>query len=81
MATIIAKTIEGKEFIYSKKQSYGVPTSSAKKIAEIMNTVKWQLKDNEKWHVYEIGEWEKDYIAAGYQRLSIRNGIVKAHYC
>ena len=41
MATIIAKTIEGKEFIYSKKQSYSVPTSSAKKIAEVMNTVKW----------------------------------------
>lgn len=80
MATIIAKTRERQEFIYSKRNSYSVPKSSANKIVTIMNNVRWNIQQGEKWHVYEIGEWEKDYCAAGHQRLSIRKGIVTVHY-
>ena len=76
MKKIIAKTMEGKEFIYSRKSSYSAPKTSAQKICDALNRAKWGLKDGEKWHVYEIGDWELDYMAAGYQRLSIRNGRI-----
>lgn len=80
MVTIIAKTRAGQEFIYSKRNSYSVSKASANRIAEAMNKAQWNIQQGEKWHVYEIGEWEKDYMAAGYQRLSIYKGHIKAHY-
>ena len=66
---IIAKTIKGHEYIYSRQ--YSVKCNSkkqAEKLVEFLNNhndsaiENWKLKDNEVWNVYEVGNWENDYI-------------------
>ena len=76
MAKIIAKTRIGQEYIYSKKKQYAVADAKAAAVCETLNRIGWNLKDGEAWRVYEIGEWELKYIAAGYQRfIAGKNGI------
>lgn len=79
MLKIIAKTTDGKEYLYSRKWSFRVPNKSAQDICAIMNHCKWMLKDGEKWYVYTVEQWEIDSCYAASQWLSIYRGIVKAH--
>ena len=39
----------------------------------VMNDIKYQLANGEKWHVYDYDFAQDDYV---YRRLSIRKGIV-----
>lgn len=68
---VIAKTVKGKEYFHSTREMYEAPKRSAEKICEIMNSEKWNLKDNETWHIYNETLYEPN------GRLSIREGIVK----
>lgn len=79
MAKVIAKTMEGNEYLYSKLASYKVAEKSAKAICKVLNDCKWQLKDGEIWHIYDVGEWELDFMNARFQRLTKKkNGMVVA---
>lgn len=69
----IAKTRTGTEFLHSRKNAYFAPDASADKIAKIMNDIKYQLANDEKWYVYDYDFTQADYV---YRRLSIRKGIV-----
>ncbi len=68
---VIAKTIKRKEFFHSIREMYEVPKSSASKICDAMNDVRFRLKEGEAWHIYD----EYTYEPQG--RLSIRKGVVK----
>lgn len=73
---VIAKTVIGKEYMHSIRDMYEVPKRSAEKIRAIMNREKWNLKDNETWHIYNETLYEPN------GRLSIREGVVKLRkYC
>lgn len=50
----IAKTIEGREFVYNKSSQMFVSEASASDICKALNGAKWQLKDGEKWFVYDV---------------------------
>lgn len=76
MAKIIAKTIEGKEFVYSRKSAHAVSAAGAEAIRKTLNDNKYQLKDGEKWHVYDVGAWEPEYMGAAYQSFTRRKGYV-----
>lgn len=76
---IIAKTYEGKEYIYSKVWSFTVSKRSCKIICDIMNKNNWKLKPCEKWFIYDIYDYDLWFINAHNQRLTIRNGLVVAH--
>lgn len=68
---VIAKTIKGKEFFHSVHEMYGAPKSSASKICDVMNHVRFRLKEGEAWHIYD------EYMYEPTGKLSIRNGVVK----
>ena len=68
---VIAKTIEGKEFFHSVREMYEAPKSSASKICDVMNHVRFRLKEGEAWHIYD------EYMYEPTGKLSIRNGVVK----
>lgn len=62
---IISKTIKGKEYLYSKKYSILCKNEKqAQLLAQFMNdnndtTIDtFKLKENEKWHVYEIDKYD-----------------------
>lgn len=75
--TVLAKSQLGKEYLYNPKSSHKVPVASARKIMDILNDVRWNLKAGEVWHMYEIDEYDSAYVYAESQRFSIRKGIVK----
>lgn len=77
---IIAKTVKGKEFMYSIKSARKVSKASAEKILAIVNAHKEILgaKEDEIFHIYEIDEYDTAYAYAQYQSFTIRNGIVTA---
>lgn len=78
---VIAKTVKGKEYIYSTKSAHKVSANSAEKILTVLNNVRWNLKnDDEIWHIYDVDEYDTAYDYAIYQKFTIRKGIVKAVY-
>ena len=81
MQKMLAKTMEGQEFIYSRESAHSVPISSAAKICKALNDARYNLKPGECWHAYDCGAYEKDYTAAGYQKFSIRNGRIMEGRC
>lgn len=74
MAKIIAKTIKGKEFIYSKTSAHNVSNASALKIRDALNSIKWQLKDDEIWHIYDVDWYTESFT---YKKFTLRNGVLK----
>lgn len=74
---IIAKTVKGKEFIYSKNTAHAVSDAAADYVLKVLNDNKYQLKNGEIWHVYNAGWYELEYTAAAYQKFTRRSGIVK----
>lgn len=78
---VIAKSCKGKEFIYSAKSARKVSERSAEKILNVLNSVGWNLKDGEIWHIYDVDEYDNAFWYAERQAFTIRNGIVKARTC
>lgn len=76
MYKIIAKTTEGKEFFYSRKDCFSVSKASCQKICNALNQAKYQLKDNEKWFVYDISDFDIKYTNACFQKLNTRKGKI-----
>lgn len=77
---IIAKSVEGKEYLYNYKTAHKVSANSAEKIVNVLNNVRWQLNDGESWHVYDVCDYEIAHDYAQFQKFTIRKGIVKAVY-
>ena len=77
--TIIAKTTEGREFMYSSRSAHAVPKASARKICDICNEYKYRIEDGEKWHIYEIDEYDKANYFASIQHGRVYRGVVKMY--
>jgi hypothetical protein len=76
MKKLIAKTIDGKEFLHTKKNTF-FASANAKKIADILNKSKYDIKTGEKWYVYDYDYMQQFYTT---QRIYITNkGMIKAH--
>ena len=76
---IVAKSVNGKEFLYSARSAHQVKGLTAEKMAEFLNAQKHDLKADEVWHVHEVGPYDNAY---GYGAIQMferkRNGqIVK----
>jgi len=78
MITAIAKTIIGKEFLYSRCTAHCVSKRNAKKICKILNDVKYKLKENECWFIYELSPYDRAYDYAITQKFILsKNGNLK----
>lgn len=75
---ILAKAIKGQEFMYSIRSAHKVSARSATVILDIVNKYRFQLKDNEIWHIYDVDEYDTAYDVAQFQSFTIRNGVVSA---
>lgn len=77
MGKMIAKTIEGKEYLYNPNSAHSVSNAAADQICQLLNEKRWRLnKPEEKWHVYDCGWYEMDYTEAGSQSFYRRRGVV-----
>lgn len=75
---MIAKTLKGKEFIYSKTHCYRVSEKGAVDICNALNEIRYNLKEGEIWHIYNCGSYELDFTNAGVQKLTRYKGTIKA---
>ena len=73
---IAAKTKEGKEFMYSTFSAHTISKRSGKQIVELLNSIAYNCKPGEKWHIYEIDKYDQAYDIARFQSFTIRNGSV-----
>lgn len=76
----IAVSIKGQEFTFDKRRMIAVPTSSAKKIADVLTEMKYKLKnDNEVWYVHDNDFYYNDYIDSEIKRYSKRMPVYRYH--
>ena len=64
MMKIVAKSVRGKEFLYSARSAHQVKGLTAEKMAEFLNAQKHDLSDGEVWHVHEVGPYDNAYSYA-----------------
>ena len=76
MGKMIAKTIAGKEFTYSRESAHAVSNAGAEAICRALNEKRWGLKDGQVWHVYDCGWYEQEYTGAAYQQFIRRKGAI-----
>lgn len=76
---VVAKSVEGAEYMYSAKSAHQVKGLTVQKMCDFLNEQKHDLKSHEVWHVHDVGPYDNAY---GYSAIQIferkRNGqIVK----
>ena len=72
--TVIAKTREGSEFIYSAKSAHGVAKAKADEVCTVLNNLRWKLSDGEVWHIYTVDEYDTAYYVADNKRFIYHRG-------
>lgn len=78
MKKVIAKTYDGQEYFYSTRECFAVSNAAALEICKELNRLRWRLKDGEKWHVYDAGDYEYTYTGAAFQSFRRRKGVIYA---
>lgn len=74
--TILAISVQGKEYLYNPKTAHAVSKRSAETIKIILNTMSWRLKENETWFIHEVDEYSAASDYAETQKFTIRKGLV-----
>lgn len=73
---VLAKSIQGAEYLYSPKSAHAVPKSSARKIMDALNNAKYDLRDGQVWHLHEVGGLDDASFYAERQSFGIRKGSI-----
>lgn len=71
MKKLIVKVVDGKEYLYSRYDTYQANQSKIDIICNALNNARYNLKTGEKWFIYSVSD--TDYKSAAY-KLYIRNG-------
>lgn len=74
---VLAASVKGHEFMYRANTARKVSARSAEKICAVCNSVGYQLKQNEVWHIHDVNEYDPAFVYASGQSFTIRNGIVR----
>lgn len=75
----IAKSVKGAEYMYNASSAHKVSKASAQKIADALNNAKWNIKDNEVWHVHEIDRYDRAYDYAEWQEFRVYKGSIRRY--
>ena len=70
---VVAKSLKGQEFLYNARSSHAVPKTSAKKICQALNDIRYELKDDEVWHVHEVDQYDIAFLYAEGQKFCFQN--------
>ena len=78
---VVAKSVEGAEYMYSAKSAHQVKGMTAQKMCEFLNSQKHDLREHEVWHVHEVGPYDNAYAYAETQIFEKnRNGKVTQRF-
>lgn len=74
---IVAKAKRGQEFFYNPRSAHQVKGMTAQKMAEFLNKQNHDLKPDEVWFVFDVGQYDNAYAYAETQIFERkRNGSV-----
>lgn len=71
---VIAKSIKGREYLYSTVEMYAVSKCSSQAICNELNRIHYNLQENETWHIYERYAYDKEQPNG---KFFVRNGVLK----
>lgn len=75
----IAISVKGAEYMYRAKTAHRVSKASGQKIADALNEARYQLKDNEVWHVHEIDRYDFAYPFADAHAFKVYKGSIRRY--
>lgn len=73
---IVAKSVKGKEYLYTASTAHKVPNTSAKVICDVLNKANYNLKEGETWFVHDVSPYDRAYEYASFQSFARRNGKI-----
>lgn len=76
MSRMIARAIEGREYLYNRNSAHKVSSAGAVAICKALNGAKYQLNPGEVWHIYDCGSYEEEYTSAGFLSFGRRGGNI-----
>lgn len=65
--TVIAKAIKGQEFLYNASSAHKVNSSKVDIVLKVLNNAKYDIKENEVWHKYEVDRYDRAYEYGSFQ--------------
>lgn len=71
---VIAKSVKGREYLYSTVEMFAVSKRSSQAICNELNRIRYNLQENETWHIYERYAYDNEQPNG---KLFIRNGVLK----
>jgi hypothetical protein len=74
MKKFVAKSVLGKEYLYSQKCAFIVPNKNAKRIMDTLNANHVALEKGEIWHIYDCNWYDEPYIC---YKINIRGGKLR----
>lgn len=74
---VLAISMKGHEYFFRASTAHKVSERSAKKIMDALNKAKYGLKENEVWHLHEVGMYDNAYAYATYQEFRIYKGNIR----
>ena len=77
---VLAKTVQGKEFVYHSLSVHSVSARSAEKIRDTLNECKYMLLPGEIWHIYEYDPYSSMAFMAERQKFYFYKGSLKRTY-
>lgn len=75
--TVIAMSIKDKEYLYKASTAHTVSKSNARKICDMLNSLKYKLDDDHVWFVHEVDKYDNAYIYAERQKFTLYKGTLK----
>lgn len=79
-AKFIAIANKGTEYLYKVSSMIAVPKNSAQWIADVLTKQRYQLKENEVWHVYDNDYYSDSMIAKEIRKANKGKLRVYAYY-
>jgi hypothetical protein len=74
---IVAKTRVGSEFLYDARSAHKVSQAKAEKIRDVLNSVRYGLKDGEAWYIYDADTYSTASVYAEGQSFRVYRGTVR----
>lgn len=76
---IVAKTNKGTEYLYDVLSSHKVSKAAKNIICNSLNDNKYNIKNNEIWHIYEIDKYDNAYDVASYQEMKLYKNRIRIY--
>ena len=76
--TVVARSVKGKEFLYSAASAHRVEEKKAQTIADALNHAEYGITPDQVWFVHDVGPYDNAYAYGEIQGFQLRkNGTIK----